>query len=172
MSVPDDQCHLLYEGSGMMEGIRSYLLSVTAAALIYSIITAMIEDKTGSSKAIKMICGVFMAVVILKPSIQLNLRDWKDYENEIRQIIGEPVAAGERMGEEAILHGLSRETEQRIRREAENLGCSLDVEVLWDGFQPTQITLEGPISPYGKRVMANWIKHNIGISEDAQIWIG
>lgn len=155
-----------------MEGIQSYLLSVTAVALICAIITAMIGDKTGSSKAIKMICGVFIAAVILKPSIQLKFKDFKAYENEIREIITEPVMAGERMGKEAILQALSNETEERIRREAEKMGCSLDVEVIWTGFQPTQITLEGPISPYGKKAMVNWIAHNIGISEDAQTWIG
>jgi hypothetical protein len=59
-----------------------------------------------------------------------------------------------------------------VEQEAEKLGCQLDVTVLWEGSGPEEITIAGPVSPYVKSAMAQWITDNIGIPKEAQLWIG
>lgn len=155
-----------------MDGIREYLLSVCCAALLCSLLGILTGGKSSASKIIKLLSGVFLATVILKPAISIQLTDWKHFEVDMLEKSYEAVAEGERMALEALSENAALSAQSLVQQEAEKLGCTLDITVQWDGSSPKEITLAGPVSPYAKNVIGKWITDNMGIPMEAQIWIG
>lgn len=47
-----------------MESIRQYLLSITAAAVICSLITGIMGKKGTYAAIVRMLCGLFMAITM------------------------------------------------------------------------------------------------------------
>ncbi len=155
-----------------MEGIRPYLLSVSAAALVSALIITLVGEKAPCAKIIKLLTGIFLITVILKPTIRIDLTDWKRFERELWETSTEAAEAGERLALEAMAEDASLSAQSLIKKEAEKLGCQLEVTVDWEALSPKKVTLEGEASPYAKNSIAAWISENMGIPQEAQVWIG
>ena len=155
-----------------MEGLRTYLLSVCSAALLCALIVTLTGEKSAFAKIIKLIAGIFLATVILKPSIEIHLSDWSRLEMELREKSSEAAEAGQRLAMETIAQQASQAVKSRIEQEAAKLGCRIDVTVSWIDHAPREVVLEGEASPYAKNSITAWITENLGIPGEAQIWIG
>ena len=82
------------------------------------------------------------------------------------------LAEGEQLAYDAISKGAALSAQSLVQQEAEKLGCQLDVTVHLEDMSPKEIILEGSVSPYAKSAIGQWIKDNMGIPREAQIWIG
>jgi hypothetical protein len=155
-----------------MDGIRDYLLSVCCAALFCSVVGILTGGKSATSNIIKLLSGIFLVTVILKPVIAVKLTDWKHFEVDLMEKSSEAVEEGERLALEALSESAAISAQSLVKQEAGKLGCQLEVTVFWEGSAPKEITLAGDVSPYTKSVMAQWITDNMGIPREAQLWIG
>ena len=155
-----------------MNGIRDYLLSVCCAALLCSVVGILTDGKSAASKLIKLLSGVFLATVMLKPVISIRMSDWKHFESDILEKSKNVVAEGERVALEALEENAAQSAKEIVQQEAEKLGCILDVTVYWEGESPKEIMLKGAASPYAKNALSQWLTENMGLSREAQIWIG
>ena len=161
-----------YERRGIMEGIREYLLSVSYAALICTIIVMLAGEKSSAGKSIKILAGIFLIMVILKPAIQIRISDWKSFESDFWETSQQAVAEGERLALASFSAKATLSTQRLIEQEAERLGCRLDVVVVWEDNSPKEIQLKGAVSPYAKSAITRWITNNMDLSGEAVIWIG
>ena len=155
-----------------MTGLHSYLISIAAASFLCSSVAAILGEKSASAKITKLISGVFLATVVLKPAVELKLSEYKYFGQQIQEQCTQAVGEGERMAENAILDALSEKTLLQITQEADRLGCNLETEIVWEEYTPASITLRGAASPYAKARLTKWISENIGITEGSQNWIG
>ncbi len=157
-----------------MDSIGEYILSITAAGVICAIVKHIIGDKNFSAGIIKVVCGIFMAVTVLAPIVNIRLKNIENIFEEY-QISGQTASKqGVIMANEAMEDIIKQQTEAYVWNEANRLGLNLDVSVtLSDAHPPipVSVTLTGEISPYYKKTMSRFITENLGLAEENQIWM-
>lgn len=158
-----------------MEAVREYLLRVTAAAVLCGIATGLLGKKDTLGAVVKMIAGIFMALTVVSPWVNIRLNALKDITSDISVSADDAVSEGEISAREAMAEIIIAETRAYILDKANDLGATLDVEVTLDAddsLTPCAVRLSGNISPYGKRVLSKMIEDDLGISTEEQIWTG
>lgn len=156
-----------------MEAIRSYLLSVTAAALICSMVTKLVHKGTVGT-VMKLLTGICMALTVVSPLVDIRLDGLKDLTVDVSQAASKAAAAGENLARQELETIITAQTQAYILDKAEELGLSLSVEVVLSGESypvPAGVKLEGNASPYARMVLSDYITEKLGISAEDQKWI-
>ena len=154
-----------------MDSIRDYLLSVSFAALICTLTVTLAGEKSFASKMVKLLSGVFLATVVLKAVVEFPVADRKAFESNILEKSYDAVEEGERYARDSFDAMAASSAQRIIQEEAEKLGCLLDVTVFWESDSPKEIQFRGPVSPYAKSRITQWIAENMELSGEALIWI-
>lgn len=156
-----------------MQGIREYLLSVTAAAIICAIAKNMVGEKGIGGRIIRVVTGLFLVITLLSPIVKIRLENIENYFEDIRFDSEGIVSNGSEMANDALGSIIKEQTEAYILDEATRLGTQLDVEVkLSDSYppEPCQVVMKGSVSPYQKQNISLYISHYLGIPQEHQIW--
>lgn len=158
----------------MMGAVGSYLLKVTGSALVCGIVNKLMGEKGMLSSVVKLLTGVFMLLAVISPLVDIRLDSLSSLEN--MKLDGEHVAAaGQLDAKNAMADIISRQTVAYILDKAETLGAQLTVGVqLTDEMPPVPCgaTLSGRISPYGKKVLSEFMETELNIPLEAQKWTG
>lgn len=158
-----------------MDGVREYLLGVTAAALCCGILTALLGKKGISGKTVKFLCGIVMMLSVIGPIVNVRLDTLPDILDDF-SLNAESTAV---FGQEAALKEyadiIKSRTAAYILDKAKSLGAELTVEVtLRETVPPVPcaVRLSGTISPYAKKVLSETIAQDLGIQVEEQTWTG
>lgn len=157
-----------------MEGVRSYLLSITAAAVIIALLRQITGDKSALGKILKIITGVFMIVTVISPLLQFRIQDIDRFIQNFQLSSQYAVDQGAHMATEEISQIIKQQTEAYILDEASKMGMEMSVEVKLSDSNPPQpcfVTLQGAVSPYQKKHLSQHITEYLGISQENQQWI-
>lgn len=156
-----------------MEGIKAYILSVAAAAILCAVVRRLLEKKGTAGSVGKLLTGIFMAVTVLSPLTGLTVGPVEDIMNDYRVAAEAAVAIGEKSTNEALRDSISQRLEAYIIEKALNLGADVVVEIkLSQDLYPTPIGIKitGQIAPYAKSRLQRIIQEDLGIGEEDQIW--
>ncbi len=156
-----------------MQGIREYLLSVTAAAIICAIAKHIVGEKGSGGKIIRVVTGIFLLITLISPIMRVRIESIEEYFNDIRFDADSIAANGSEMANDALGKIIKEQTEAYILDEATRLGAQMDVEViLSDTYppEPRQVVIKGSASPYQKQNISQYISHYLGIPQENQIW--
>lgn len=156
-----------------MDGLRSYLLSVFAAAVICGIVTRLIGKKGTQGAVIQMIAGVFLAFTVIRPIADISLDGIGDLTSDFSQDASLAAAAGEELTKDALAAGIKSRCEAYILDKAETLNAELTVEVTLtdeDIPVPYAVRLTGRISPYAKAQLQSVIAQDLGVDKEHQTW--
>ena len=153
-----------------MNALVRYVLSVTAAALLVSILRT-ISGGGSMSRLTKLLSGLFLAITVLSPLVHLEIPDpgsWLEYH----LAEGEAAAAdGEAMAKAYTDAIISAEVEAYILDKAADLGCAISAEVrLDDGGMPRSLVLSGEISTARKAELTRMLARDLGLGEEAVTW--
>lgn len=164
---------MFHERGVIVPGLREYLLSITAAAVICAIVKHMVGEKKNTGKLVYVISGLFMIITIVSPVMQFRFGDLRGYLDGL-QADGQYICEeGKKMATDELKNIIKEQTEAYILNEAERLDTRLDVEVtLSDSYppQPNQVVLKGSVSPYQKQSISQYMSEYLGISQEQQIW--
>ena len=158
-----------------MEGLRQYVISITTAAMICGMIISLLT-KSKSLPVIKVLCGLFLTLSVLKPIANINLdqviSQWDlDHLTQGKSVI----STGEEIANESLAQIITAETEAYILDKAEELGAALQVKVfLKEGTPPVpdSAIIRGTISPYVKQNLMDMMESDLGIAKEKQRWVG
>lgn len=156
-----------------MEKIHSYLLSVICAAIICSVVHVLSGKKSASSSLIRIISGIFMAITLISPLINIRLSDYADYFSAFSSDANAAVTFGESAATDALRSIIKARTEAYILDKADSMNVALDVEVKLNNEDPPvpcEVVITGAISPYSKEVLSQYIANDLGISKEDQLW--
>lgn len=156
-----------------MGTFREYLLAVVAAAMLCAIVTSLYGKGSFLSTAVKLICGVFMLVVLVKPITDVRIRSPLRALDDITVQADTITSAAADSSRESICAIITQRTQTYILDKATDNGVTLSVEVmLSDGEipEPVSVRLQGSISPYKKKILSEMIETDLGIPQEAQIW--
>lgn len=155
-----------------MENIRNYILALTAAAILCGIVTSLMGGKGTSAALTKLICGIFMAMVVVSPLVSLEFDDWTAWTSQLSFDAGAAAAQGEAVAGEMYMSFIKEQSESYILDKAEALGASVTVEVTVEDGLPAEVWLAGDISPYAKGKLTAYISEELGIPKEKQQWNG
>lgn len=157
-----------------MEHIREYLISVTAAALLCGLIQSMAGEKGSAAGILRLVCGIFLALTVVRPVAQIKLEEFSLLTSDIMQEAENAAAEGEDYAKRALSRHITEQTEEYILDKARSYGAELSVDVtLGDGEEPipVAVTITGQFSPYAKAQLSAQIESELNIPEEDQKWI-
>lgn len=158
-----------------MTGIRAYILSVCAAAIICSIVTGLMRGKTTAAQLVKLCGGIFLALIVIRPLTDIDLTFFSDLTFGYISDAEEVSTAGKNLASDALADIIKVRCEAYILDKAQSLGAELTVEVTVsqdDMPVPLGATMRGSISPYARSQLASVISDQLGIPKEDQQWIG
>lgn len=156
-----------------MDGLRSYLLGIFAAAVLCGIVTRFLGEKGTQGAIVKMIAGVFLTFTVIRPVVNIRLEDFCDFTDDFSYDASLAAGAGEALTKEALSAGIKSRCETYILDKAAALNARLTVEITLTDQNipiPCKVRLKGNISPYAKSQLQTIIADELGIDKEHQIW--
>ena len=155
-----------------MAGLRDYVISVTAGAILCGIVLSFSVSPTVKG-LLKLICGIFLAFTLVKPVTDIAVGNFKDLgivdttEAEAAAEMGESLAA------EALENSIKQAAEAYILDKAQDLELELEAEVSVTSTKvpvPYAVTIRGQVPPYMRELLSNIIEKELGIEKESQTW--
>lgn len=156
-----------------MSGLQNYLLSVSAAALLMSLLLALLPS--GHVKQTAKFTGALLVVLaVVAPVVKLNADDLAR-SIAMLQMEKEQLRTGVEVKNREILAELIKEqSEAYILDKAEELGLTLSVDITLreegDYPYPIAVTLWGEAAEGDKMLLERIIEQDIGIVRERQEW--
>ena len=149
--------------------MAGYVLTVIAAAMVLCIIRSI----GGSGVMLRLVGGVFLAVVLLQPLARWDFSDLSDYIEDF-SVQGQKWAAlGQEQSADVYRSVISSEVEAYILDKAKTYGAELTVEVTLDEHGiPREVRLYGGVSPSVRSRLSEMMEQELGIAKEHQKWIG
>lgn len=157
-----------------MEHIREYLISVTAAALLCGMIQTITGEKSSSAGIVRLVCGIFLALTVIRPVAQIQLREFSLTTSEIMEQAQLAAGEGEDYAKRALSRHITEQTEAYILDKAKIYGAEISVEVTVETVDqpvPAAVTITGKYSPYARTQLSALIASELNIREEDQTWI-
>lgn len=155
-----------------MDALRSYLLSVTAAALLCSIAHRFLGNK-GVGNGARFLTSVFLVLTVLQPLGKKDLLFLDQFRLELSSASDAAIAEGKDNSQKAMAQIIKKEAAAYILEKAKELHLSVQVtvEVSDDPLPvPIGVKISGQTTPYSKIQLQNMIEQQLGIPKENQRW--
>ena len=156
-----------------MTGLGKYLFSIIVAAIFISLIRPLLDGKGPPASIGKMLCGVFLLFTIVKPLTSLRIENSSDFLNPFQEEAALIVQDGKTEAKNAMATIIRQQVEAYIMDKAAQYNAALSVTVVLSEDLlpvPVGVTIQGNISPYGKKQLQSAIASDLGIAKEDQIW--
>ena len=149
-----------------------YIAQAVAAALLCGIIVSMTKHSSGGS-IVRMLCGVFMTIVLIQPLAGTNVSFLEsilpDITGDAEAVASEGAAAAEDIRREYI----KQRVEAYILSRAKTMEADIQANVSLDeDCVPVSVSIAGRISPLSRSRLTQMIASELGIPKERQEWIG
>lgn len=169
-----DQHRLFYERGGVVDQIRQYLISITVAAIICSILPALSERKGTQASLVRLLCGIFLSITIVSPWLDIDVNGISGYLDGIKFDATGAVADGKAEANASRDAIIKTQTEAYILDKASSMQLDITVEVTLNDSDPPlphTVLINGAASPYAKQTLQRMITADLGIPRENQRWI-
>lgn len=149
-----------------------YIAQAVAAALLCGIIVSMTKHSSGGS-IVRMLCGVFMTIVLIQPLAGTNVSFLEsilpDITGDAEAVASEGAAAAEDIRREYI----KQRVQAYILSRAKTMEADIQANVSLDeDCIPVSVNIAGRISPLSRSRLTQIIASELGIPKERQEWIG
>lgn len=158
-----------------MTSLKEYLLSVIVVSVFCALINSLIKEKGAASHLLKLMSGILIMIVVLKPLISFKMNDIHSYIESFSVDASFHVQQGEKTSQESYAAIIKEQTQAYILDKATSLDVDIAVDVILDTnapYTPVTVYLRGSVSPYAKKQLSDYIAEKLAIGKEAQIWIG
>lgn len=155
-----------------MEQLRSYILSVSAAAVLCGIVTTLAGKNSTISALLKLMTGTVMAIVVMRPITEVSAVNLNRYLDILNADTATIVEAGTQYTESKLQQRIKQQLEAYILAKAESLSLhiSVDVSLTADTMLPSSVVITGRVSPQARRIMETMLRDELGISLEMVTW--
>ena len=157
-----------------MDVIRQYIIGIVAAALLCSVATSFVHEKSVLGASVKFVAGILMVLSVIQPWTSISLNVLTDWKSEFSMDGQEFAAIGKENAEQVYRASIKERLESYIQDEAKVLGAEISAEIILSEDSipvPQRVMLRGDISPHGKSTIESILTERLGISREEQIWI-
>lgn len=154
-----------------MNGVKTYLLTVTAGALVCALVQEVAGGKGTAGKVLSLCCGVFLLLCAFSPLLHLEVPEsidiWGDYKAQANGIVDRTSLAVREQTSMVI----TQRTEAYILDKAQGMGADVRVQVeLGEDGVPCFVRLQGQVTPFIRKKLAWVIESDLGIPVGQQRW--
>ena len=157
-----------------MEAAKSYILSVIASAIFVTAIMALIGKSSSFYKILRLMCGLFMTLVLVLPLVRSKIVIPSYYLEDVYKEADWITANAQAEVQQQICNVIKEQTEAYILEKASALNADITVSVklALDTQYPTpeSVHIKGNISPYARRLLSQTIQDDLGIASEDQVW--
>ena len=155
-----------------MEALRSYILSVSAAAIFCGMVTALAGKSGTASSVLKLMTGVVMAVVIIRPITEVSAVNLGRYLDVLNADAAAAVEAGTAYAKSETSLRIKQQLEAYILDKAGDLSLDISADVALDeqAMVPAAVVIRGEASPYARSVLETLLREELGIPEEGITW--
>ena len=155
-----------------MEQLRSYILSVSAAAVLCGIVTTLAGKNSTISALLKLMTGTVMAIVVIRPITEVSAVNLNRYLDILNADTAAIVEAGTQYTESKLQQRIKQQLEAYILAKAESLSLHIrvDVGLTADTMLPSSVVITGRVSPQARRIMETMLRDELGISLEMVTW--
>lgn len=156
-----------------MAGLDTYILSVTAGAILCAMASQLADSKGIIGRLTKLICGVIMTAVVVRPLGNAALPDFTAYFVDMEAQITEVVNTAVMDSRKQLSQRITEETRAYILDKAASLGASVEVTVVLDDGNPpvpVGVVLSGTAAPGVRAALTEIIASDLGVRKEDQIW--
>ena len=153
--------------------MKAYILSIIATAILCAIIKAFIGEKSATGKIAGLLCGIVMAITVVKPLKDIKFYNIPSYLHSISADADRYIQDGTNAAEKSVAGIIKAQTEAYILDKADRMGLDISVEVELDGKNgsvPVGVIITGKLSPYAKEVLGSYLQDDLGIAKEKQQW--
>ena len=155
-----------------MDGLREYAISVVAAAMLCGVLIRLTQN-SGNKEIIRIMCGVFMMIILIQPAVSKKDTLWESILPEIDQQAEDISAEGTAMADNIRKEFIKQRVESYILCRAEAMEAEIQAEViLGEDCVPVSVIVTGSISPLNRSKLTQVISSELGIPKERQKWIG
>lgn len=156
-----------------MQAVSTYIMGITAVALIGGILTKLSGQKQGSGKLLPVLCSVFLTLTILRPLSNLDGKaiswDTFDFSSRAEEIS----LQGQNMTRDTLRKVITENAEAYILNKAKEMGLQITATISLsqdDVPVPASVQLTGAASPLEKKQLTSIITEDLGIPKEDQKW--
>ncbi len=154
-----------------MDGFQSYVLTVTTAAILGALVMSLAPWGKGEKRLLKMICGLFMLLVVCSPLTYLNNPMEYQFTEDFRKEAESVEAEAMRQVQKEMEKDIKRELQAYIEDKALALGAEVAVQVrLSPELTPWEAHLQGKAAPYARSKLTELLEKELGIPKERQVW--
>ena len=158
-----------------MEGLRQYVVMLTAVSLICGILISFLGEKGPAAGLGKLVIGIVLVIAAVSPLTGIRIQSWNFWLDDLRQE-GESVAAeGAEKALDARIRLIKAGAAEYIHDTARDLGAEVEavVEVSADDLpRLNAVTLRGKAGAYTRQRLEERIAADLGIAKENMEWIG
>ena len=161
---------LVYEGGeAVTEALRSYLLSVIAAALLSAVGLSLLP-KGSVRRVLGLCCGMLLALCALRPVLKLDEAALSQSLARFQMQAEEARTGIEVKNRELVAAIIKQSTQTYILDKASALGLEADVELETVYPYPSAVTVTCEASAAQKLALQTYIIENFAIPAERQTW--
>ena len=158
----------------MMEGLRQYVLSVTAAAMICGVLSTLVND--GNTKTlIRFIFGLFLTLAVVRPFAGAGFAQLKEMELPLEMQYGDAAVLGEEMARTALADIIKERAEAYILDKAAQMDADIQAEVTvgsGDPPLPVAASIFGNLTSDVRSQLQLFLDEELGIPKENLQWNG
>ena len=157
-----------------MESVREYLVSVTCAGILAGILCSLTDDKYSGGALLKLLCGVFLSLVILSPLSHIDFRNLDLWDWDFREEGEAAAAMGQEYAQQAKSMLIKKRTEAYILDKASLYNLDITVAVTVSHGEtpvPESVEIRGRASPYARLRLQQMMESELSIPKENQRWM-
>ena len=157
-----------------MDSAKGYILTVVSVCIICGIIRKLVVTGGGTSAVINIICGTILAITVISPLVNINIKNIDRILNDINTDNAAYVQSGIDSSDQKLREIISDKVCAYILEKTSSYDCSINsvhVSLSDDNMPaPESLQIEGTFSPYIKNRLAEFFATNLGIPKEKQQW--
>ena len=173
MLISADQHHMFFERIHIMEGIKAYIISIVAAAVLIGVLSCFFRKGSIVTKPFMLITSVFMILSMFQPFIGFriggNSLEMAGLYDEAEDLIRDSVDHSR----EEMASIITDQVKTYIQNKASAMGLILQMEIILseeDPPVPWSVHLWGSVSPREKEILETYIYDNLAIARERVFW--
>ena len=156
----------------MMDEVYRYILLVVCTVVLCGIVVQFCPGKENT--VIKLVTGLVVTGAVLSPMVDMNTINIENYFDQFLVDTKSVTSDGEEMARQTSAAFIKEKTEAYVLYKAAELGADVHVDIMLSDHSlpiPKGITVSGTVAPYAKKQLTTTIAKELGIAEEAQLWI-
>ena len=159
-----------------MDGIRTWILGLTAAALLTAGIKTLLPGSGGVKKVGRLICGLVMILMLLQPITGRTTTNWSARLTEYRAAAGEYGSALAETNEELLADIIAERSGAYIEEAAAGQGIDCRVTVTCTGEKgsvypsPSGAHISGALTESERQRLCLLLERELGMDGAAVTW--